>query len=201
MLLNTHDVGIGGVLQQTGAWAWDEIERTRPYARGVVLDVGANIGTHTLIYAQTAQRVFAFEPQPLVFQQLCANLLLNNCQNVTPVQTALSSENGTTTMAIAHPQYPNSPANGRVGEGEYIVTKHTLDSLRLAHVDFIKIDVEGHELEVLRGARETLRRDRPVLFIEVHGSELLPLIESFLQEMNIPAVLKKEEAHEAALVW
>ena len=72
MLYNRHDPTMVDSLEDKGAWAWEEIEATRQYATGIVVDVGANIGCHTLVYAQTADRVFAFEPQPFVFDNLCA---------------------------------------------------------------------------------------------------------------------------------
>ncbi len=112
------------------------------------------------------------------------NLLLNNVLDVTPINCALGSENGYTTMVVQEPTVENSPAGCRVGEGENRVAIRTLDSLGIGPVSFIKIDVEKHEFEVLKGAVETLKRDKPVLYIEIHTKELVSQILPFLSNLG-----------------
>lgn len=178
MLVNRHDPTLYETLRDKKCWAKEELDLTQQYATGVVVDVGANIGTHTLSYAKTADHVFAFEPQPFVFDNLCANLLLNNVIDVTPVQCALGSTTGYTTMRIQEPTVLNSPMGCRVNEGDNRIAIRTLDTLGLPPISFIKIDVEAHELEVLKGAAETLKNDRPVVYVEIHYKHLInPIIE------------------------
>lgn len=180
MINNRHDMGIGRTLREHEEWATNELALTSEYARGVVLDIGANIGTHTLVYARTADRVYAFEPQPFMFDMLCTNLLLNNVLNVTPIQCALGPINGITHMDLHDPTQQNSPAGERVGKGESEVSMHTLDALGIGKVDFIKIDVEGFELEVLKGMSRTLELYHPDIYIEIHYVSLIELINKYL---------------------
>src|SRR6266498_691970 len=118
MIVNSHDKGISQSLLLKGEWAMNELALTQEYAKGIVLDVGANLGTHTLNYAHTADMVYAFEPQPFMFDMLCTNLLLNNVLNVTPIQCALGPVDGITHMNLHDPTGDNSPAGEGVGKGE-----------------------------------------------------------------------------------
>jgi FkbM family methyltransferase len=187
MIVNSHDRGISQALLKDEVWAPKELELTRPYATGIVLDVGANIGTHTLTYAQTADMVYAFEPQPFCFDMLCTNLLLNNVLNVTPIQCALGPSDGIVHMNIHDPTQPNSPAGEGVGKGESTVMMHKLDTLGIRGVNFIKMDVEGFELDVLKGMRQTLQEYQPVLYIEIHYASLIEPIKRFLAEFGYSA--------------
>ncbi len=180
MLVNKHDGSIPGDLERKGSWSWEELELTRPYAKGIVLDIGANIGTHTLTYVQTADHVYAFEPQPFVYLNLCANLLLNNIIDATPIRAALGAYNGLTNMRIQEPTDLNSPGGVRVGTGEQPVAMRTLDSFEIPNVSFIKIDVEAYELEVLRGAYKTLSRWKPVVYVEIHYERLIQPIMQYM---------------------
>ena len=136
---------------------------------GVFVDVGANIGNHAIYAAgcMGARRVIAFEPGALAHALLTLNLALNGLSDVVEARRlGVSSAAGTARL---------SPADLRslgqqevtVGEGE-AVALDTLDSqLAGERVDFIKIDVEGHEMEALAGMTATLRDSRPRLFVEV----------------------------------
>lgn len=188
MIVNMHDMGISKSLLVHGSWAMQEIGLTLPYAKGIVCDVGANIGTHTLSYAATATHIYAFEPQPFMFDMLCTNLLLNSIRNVTPVQCALGPTTCTTHMNIHDPTERNSPAGERVGKGESTVSMHTLDSLAIGHIDFIKMDIEGFELEALKGMTETLSLYHPTLYIEIHYAELIEQIADFLAHFDYKSV-------------
>jgi FkbM family methyltransferase len=187
MIVNSHDKGISQSLLLKGEWAENELALTKEYARGVVLDVGANIGTHTLTYAKTADMVYAFEPQPFMFDMLCTNLLLNNVLNVTPIQCALGPADGITTMNIHDPREDNSPAGEGVGKGNSTVSMHKLDSLAIGKVDFIKMDIEGYELEALKGMTNTLAQYHPVVYIEIHWQRLIEPIKHFLAQFGYGA--------------
>lgn len=187
MIVNTHDKGISQSLLAKGEWAMTELEMTRQYATGIVLDVGANIGTHTLYYAKTAKMVYAFEPQPFMFDMLCCNLLLNDVLNVTPIQCALGPADGLTNMNIHDPTEDNSPAGEGVGKGESTVSMHKLDSLGIGKVDFIKMDIEGFELEALKGMIDTLGKYQPVLYIEIHYAHLIEPIKAYLARFGYSA--------------
>ena len=134
----------------------------------VVLDIGANIGWYALLLAQNSPssvRIYAFEPDPLNFELLTANVQLNNAQKITGVPKALSDQCETKTLYL----YPHKN-RGRhslipltKGDGETVqVTTTTLDdfldeyAVDPARVKFIKMDVEGYEYHVLRGASRLL---------------------------------------------
>ena len=87
MIFNVHDQHIGRSLDLYGEWAESELELLGLFIKpgDLVVDVGANIGTHTVFFAQRAGatgQVYALEPQRIVFQSLCANLALNGLLNV-----------------------------------------------------------------------------------------------------------------------
>lgn len=145
----------------------------------VVYDIGAHTGSHTALMARRAQHVYSFEPEPSAFARLGELVLLNSVTNVTPFAVALGSQPGSFPLAI--------PQDGREMAGtlepgfqrtlnkapSINVPVVSLDDWRrlldLEPPDFIKIDVEGFEDEVLRGAQKTLEEARPALLIEVHG--------------------------------
>jgi FkbM family methyltransferase len=133
---------------------------------GVVVDAGASLGDHTSRYATKAGLVHAFEPQPESFE-----CLRENCEglNVRMYRCGLSDHEGELTIA----RHANVGASPIAEGGDIPIRVITLDSLGLAPA-LIKMDVEGHEVKALRGARLTILRFRPVLVIEVNKWALEP---------------------------
>ncbi len=138
----------------------------------VVLDIGANIGNHTLAFATGASVVHAFEPIPYLFDVLSANVASNNLAHVHLHNVALSDHEGSATINMVNAgNYGASsfdkrtegttPVAVRMTTGDAFVATHGI-----ARVDFIKIDVEAHEVYVLRGLMQTLRRDLPFITME-----------------------------------
>ena len=131
-----------------------------------VLDVGAHIGSITVPMARLvgpAGRVYAFEPQRKIFSELVHNLRLNGLGQAVPLRYAVGAENAIVEMD------PALTEEGRVavGKGGDRAELRTLDSFGFSDVSLIKIDVEGFELEVLRGAEALIRRERPTLIVEI----------------------------------
>lgn len=180
LIVNTHDKLLPTNLHENQR----EIGELCTYARGVVLDVGANVGSHSINFARHADVVHAFEPQPRIFYNLCANLLLNLVYNVVPYNMALGSENGTTNVVALDPTLPGSPMGVPVGKGSQPTRIQTMDSLGISPVHFIKIDVEGHELEVLKGGRETLARESPIVYVEIHRASLIAEVREFMAALS-----------------
>jgi FkbM family methyltransferase len=163
--------------------AFEEAERkfAKNFLRpgDIYVDVGANIGLFTVIAASRVGRlghVWAFEPCFTTFTRLFENVALNRLRNVTCFQIALSDTIGQLDLRVSLDGYDawNSLAEPYVG-GRYItesVECTTWDTFAQVHelvgrVTMMKIDVEGWESRVLRGARETLSRyDAPVLQVE-----------------------------------
>jgi FkbM family methyltransferase len=138
------------------------------------IDIGANVGYHALRMARhvgAAGHVVAVEPAPGAAARLRRNLALNDFVNVAIVAAAL----GDTDAEEAGLQLQSSyPLSGRGGPQRVLTRVARLDSLvverQLGRVDFIKMDVDGQEARVLRGAVETLRRFRPPLLFELTPS-------------------------------
>jgi FkbM family methyltransferase len=173
VLYNKNDMYIGRSFDLYGEFSEGEVEVFRQLVQPgmVVLDIGANIGAHTLFFAQAVRSsgtVHAFEPQRIVFQTLAANVALNSLTNVHCHQVILGETPGS--MMVPPLDYGKENNFGGLGLGTFEVGEAvqvmSLDDLDVEQCDFIKLDVEGMELQVLRGARETLRRLRPLLYVE-----------------------------------
>lgn len=160
----------------------------------VALDIGANVGNHSLFFAEMFRRVYAFEPNPHVFELLkingsfacrkgnveCRNLGLSNVDARLSLRVDRSNFGGGSVVA--------DPAVARADDvGIEVRRLDSLEELKDEDIAFVKIDVEGHELQVLEGARETLARKRPIVSFEQHASEIVdgssPAID-LLRSMN-----------------
>ena len=142
-----------------------------------VLDVGANIGTHSVLYSNyinSSSTVYSFEPQKVVFDILCQNIELNNCKNIVPFNVGCSNVNSVFYMNACYENKDNHGAfriDSTLNETNGLkIECSVLDELDIANVGYVKIDVEGHEYEALLGMKQLLLRDRPVIMIEIHDS-------------------------------
>jgi FkbM family methyltransferase len=138
-----------------------------------VIDVGANVGHYTCHMGRCVGptgRVLAFEPVPVSFALLAANVRASEVANVTLFNVALSSSAAILNMAI--PSYGDSRLNNFYqahisSAGEYRVLCLPLDVIPMpGSVRLVKIDAEGHDLQVLVGMESLLQRDRPLLIVE-----------------------------------
>ena len=173
MLYNSSDIYIGRSLELYGEYSSGEADLfARLLGPGMVaIDVGANIGCHTLAMARLvgpSGAVIAFEPQRIVYQNLCANIALNALANVHTVNMAAGCDAGS--ASLPNIDYAAAGNFGGValsgvpgGEKVQVVA---IDSLPLDACHLIKIDVEGMEYDVLLGAERTVARHRPALYIE-----------------------------------
>ncbi len=164
-------------------WDWFHLSRLiRP--ESVVCDVGANFGFYSVMIGRQLAppgRVIAFEPSPETVSRLRANVRLNHLERVVTIMpVALSDKQGIGYLACAGPDdlggaSDNSGARALSSQGERI-SLETLDHLcseqRIARVDLIKIDVEGHELAVLTGAAKTIEACKPVIMVECNDAAL-----------------------------
>jgi FkbM family methyltransferase len=137
----------------------------------VALDIGANKGVWAEVMRHHAAAVHAFEPNPKMFRLLERGA----ASGVTVHSVALSNASGAAELRVPRGSrgYSNQGASlspEKVGNGVYgavTVEARKLDDMDLGDIGFMKVDVEGHELAVLEGARETLQRCRPNLIIEM----------------------------------
>jgi len=151
-----------------------------------VLDIGAHHGFYTLLASQKVSptgRVVAFEPSPREYRKLLRHLRLNGCDNVRARNCALGSREGKAELFLVEGRETgcNSLRPPNAGEPTKTVpaSVSTLDSClkqeKVDQVDFIKLDVEGAEMEVLQGAEELLARlPRPVFLCEVQDVRCRP---------------------------
>ncbi len=173
MVYNINDTYIGRSLDLYGEYSEGEVELFARYIKpgDMVLDIGANIGVFTVFFAKTVGEtgaVIAFEPQRLIFQSLCANVALNSLTNVLCWQQAVGEAKGSIVVPLLDQTKPNNFGGVALGGWETgeTIPLVTIDDLNLPQCDFMKIDVEGMERKVLFGARDTIRRHRPVLYVE-----------------------------------
>jgi FkbM family methyltransferase len=183
MLYNRNDVHIGRSLELYGEWAEAELELLGLFLQpgDVVVDVGANVGTHTVAFARKigpGGRVHAFEPQRVVFQTLCANVALGSLTNVHTHHAAAGRAPGTILVPAANQQIAQNfggVALAGVTAGEPVPVM-TLDQLGLERCKILKIDVEGMELDVLEGARALVERCQPIVYVENNDAARSPAL-------------------------
>lgn len=182
---------VGRSLLTYGEWTESEIVLLRQLVRhqDCVVDIGANVGSHTVALAKAVAPggcVMAFEPQPRVFHLLGANTIINGLTNVRLFLAACAAEPGSLWFPeLDYSQTRNVGAfnieDMRGAEQKYQATGHrigqhvpivTLDDVYdLPALRLIKVDVEGLELGVLKGAEKTIRRFRPALYVENENPE------------------------------
>ena len=171
---NVNDSYVGRSIEKYGEYAGIEARFLASLCGegDVVLEVGANIGAHTVGLATRVGptgRVLAFEPQRLAFQALCANVALNSLVNVDCYWAALGERRGTVTVPELD---PSQPANfggvslAGVTQGRSVACFTLDDFIGAPRVRLVKIDVEGMEADVLRGGVKLIERFRPLLYVE-----------------------------------
>lgn len=166
-----------------GSYSGDELAVLAGRLRddATFVDIGANMGEFTLFAARRCARVYAFEPSATLFERLRSNVEANALPHVTAVRTALSDRVGE--LTLSEPRKAWSDGSRQAGLGSLFpypdavdvrrqsVPVTTLDdfvaSERPARLDVMKIDVEGSELAVLRGAEAAVARFRPDLLVEL----------------------------------
>lgn len=138
----------------------------------VVLDIGAYIGQYTLLapkYA-SAGRVIALEPHPISYQRLQAHVACNRLGNVCILHQAAGQMPGRLPFALSEQAFDSGFSSGWSGETievEVVPVDEVVCQMNLKRVDVMKVDVEGAEGQVLRGAQETLARFHPLLIVEI----------------------------------
>lgn len=193
-LVDGAGYGVGYQLLNTSAFDQDEVNiaiallrlRRQHFGDSVVaLDCGANIGVHTIEWAKLMYgwgEVIGIEAQERVFYALAGNLSLNNCFNARAIWAAVGSNEGS--IHVPYPDYFKPSSFGSLelrkrATSEFIgqeidyseqstkVTKMiSIDGLGLTRLDFIKIDIEGMEMEALIGGQNSILKFKPILIVE-----------------------------------
>jgi FkbM family methyltransferase len=217
-------VGVGWQLFSSNQFDAEEVDtalgllelRRTHFGDGVIaVDCGANIGVHTIEWANLMTRwgkVVAIEAQERLYYALAGNIALNNCFNASAVHAAVGARSGAILMPVpnygrpaslgslelkpsARPEFIGQVLDGQ-GARKAQVNMVALDDFGLPRLDFIKLDVEGMELEALEGARRAIETLRPIILVEhikAGAGVLQPWLEArgyrcFQGPMNILAV-------------
>lgn len=148
-------------------WAWPYIKNFRTY-----VDIGASIGNTAAPFIDSFEKIFCFEPNPNSFKELTkfSKLICYNC--------ALGNTNEKKLLVMN--DLTNNPEHGSLSDirtkewnktETYEVQIKRLDDFKFEHVDFIKIDTEQYELEVVQGSLKTIKKHKPVIFFENKRNE------------------------------
>ena len=209
-LTDNGGFGVGYQLLQHAAFDPNEINlavqllatRRTHFGDGVVaIDCGANIGVHTIEWAKAMHgwgEVIAFEAQERIYYALAGNITLNNCFNARAIFAAVGAESGEILVPLPDYFSPSSFGSLEIKQtsttefiGQHInysaescvkTTMMAIDGLGLKRLDFIKIDIEGMEMEALRGAEQSIGASKPQLMIEKiksNESDIRQFVERF----------------------
>lgn len=176
----------------------DEIYRWKVYDRcfcpksgDIVIDVGAHIGAYTVKASKLVGEsglVVAAEPFPLNHAYLMRNIRKNNLSNVKPLKIALGEDEGTAKLSLGRSGLAHSIVLKRSNEATLVSVKRLdsiVEELRLSRVNFIKMDVEGAEYIVLKGAINTLRSNDVKLAIAAyHDDEIREKVKILLKKLK-----------------
>lgn len=186
---SVDDIG-GRIAQRRLPYEFEMLSVTDRLVRkyGDVIDVGANIGNHTLFWAcHSGVKVYAFEPPGEALSLLSENLRANDATRVAVYEVAAGSRPGRGTLQTVAGNLGASKValvSSVESQGLMSFPVIPIDEYCFGNIGLIKVDVEGQEAEVLAGARLTLIRERPVLWIEVLSMSALKQIRSELRELG-----------------
>lgn len=139
---------------------------------GCILDIGANIGNHTVFFAKLchAKSIYAFEPMPDVFNILCRNVEINHVDSIVKLNNiALGSQCGKAKIKFLSPGNTGVTQIEASDDGNMQLAR--LDDFTFERIDFVKIDVEKYEYNLLLGAKQTLKEHSPIIYIEIWGEQ------------------------------
>tara|TARA_Y100000034_G_C6780767_1_gene348960 strand:- start:65 stop:709 length:645 start_codon:yes stop_codon:yes gene_type:complete len=165
---------IGKSIYKYGFWEKETTETvvSKVKEKMNILDVGADIGYYSLLFSKLVGNngmIYSFEPIPEAKGYLDVNICLNNIMNVKSYEFALFDEEG---FSYIEDPFGKSRLNNNPDMQNYdsirVQTKK-FDSLKInSRIDLIKIDVEGSEMNVLTGMKETIKKYHPIILLELH---------------------------------
>lgn len=180
-ILNPSDVVQSDIFWYGAKDRWDMYHLERILSpESVILDVGANVGYYSIHLASALGpdcQVLAFEPFPGNYRLLCEHIELNGLQKqICAFPFGLSDRKRAGRMQMRSGNCGSANLNNERPDAGAVVTLTTLDEFWGEHdrsrLDFVKIDVEGHEERVIRGGEETIRKTRPLVLIELDPARL-----------------------------
>ena len=190
IIYNANDYYIGSCISEYGEYCDDEINLISKFVKkgDIVLDVGSNIGLMTIPFSKMVGqigKVVSFEPQTQVFNIICGNIVINNLDNVEVHNIALGDNNQDLFLPKINYKEQNNFGGISLSEkGEIKIKQIKLDDLEFQKINLIKVDVEGMELNVLNGGKNSINKHRPFLYIENDRKNKSENLLSFLLENN-----------------
>ena len=167
--------GVFGYWLGTYEWEKQKFFEKKLKEGDIVYDVGAHAGFYTLLAAELIGekgRVFSFEPLMANYEYLKKHIEINNYKNIIPFNVAVSDKDGFASFK----QGENTSTGQLTSEGEIRVRTIAIDdwinNKKLPVPDILKIDVEGAEAEVLKGAENILKNYHPIIFLSTHSSDI-----------------------------
>jgi FkbM family methyltransferase len=184
-LVNAVPGDLGYILECFIQRTYESLPGFAPEEGNICLDIGANIGSCSLSWLRRNRtgKILSCEPQPETFERLSANIGLNGPGDINVLQVAVSSRSGQiemysredSSMAVAF----SSGTSSDTIAVQAVTLDELVDSHQLDRIDLCKIDVEGHEVEVLKGGEKAIGMIRR-LVIEYHSKELRSQVLSIL---------------------
>jgi len=179
----------------------------KPKSGDFILDIGANMGTYAIENSKIVDtgKIFAIEADPKTFNLLQKNIHLNKISNVFPINLAAFSEN----KEVKLYRKSNTAANSIMFEDDNsdfvtiqaVKTDDIVEKYVNQIVNWVKIDVEGAEVEVLKGGDKLLSSNDIQLIIEVHSKKNLPLVENILKKYQFQIIKSNEQEEDISYVY
>jgi len=176
LMFSPKDTGTGVHLDKYGEYGRDEHELLKQVIRegDIVVDAGAQYGVTSLALAQVVGpqgAVYAFEPQRVLHQILCSNFAMNSAGNCHCKQEALGQQPGEAVVPAVDVNMEGCHGCTALDSSNYLgetVKMTSVDALNLPKMRLLKVDVEGMELDVVRGAVKTINMFKPALYMKAH---------------------------------
>jgi len=151
--------------------------------KGVFLDIGANIGNHSIMFATHFDNIKIYSFEPLFDNFTILNFNIQKYPNIYPLKVAVGSTCGLAHISSTNTNNQGGAALSAIGEKIPVID---LDSFNFENISFIKIDVEGHEFSVIEGSIKTIINCRPVIWIEdFTGNTINYLVNNFGYKIHL----------------
>uniref|UniRef100_A0A6C0DCE5 Methyltransferase FkbM domain-containing protein n=1 Tax=viral metagenome TaxID=1070528 RepID=A0A6C0DCE5_9ZZZZ len=188
------DISIGSRTIRKG-YIWDEYLRLQidkiSDINQCAIDIGANIGYHSIYMSKKFKQVYSFEPQKEIFNILNLNIKKNNITNIITYNNAVGNENKKIKLSCSNNSIHNSIKKIDEDGCESVNMIRLDDIQRLNNIGYIKIDVEGYEYNVLLGAINLIKKYRPIIIFEEHNDIKMfdtPNTINLLEELNYEVI-------------
>ncbi|KMQ72131.1 FkbM family methyltransferase [Chryseobacterium koreense] len=161
-----------------GIYEKDIIRKIREHLspEKTMLDIGGNIGQHSLLLAPYCKKIYAFEPIPAIYSEFKQSISANRYENIELHNTAISDENSEKTIYFSSKNAGSSSFLSILAENRTPIKVHTSKIADIisndVKVDVVKIDVEGFEAKVILGNRDFFVKNRPIIFLEFCPSNI-----------------------------